>query len=215
MPGTSQFTKDPNALASQLYEGIDLAALKHGRGRHADIVLVPQPSDDPNDPLNWSQTKKHMTFFVLTLGTLLAGIAGPLVAAAQTNLAVIFGVSLPAISRALGTALTAALAIATIFGAAFSVKFGKRPVYLVSTVLIFVGVMICSEGNSYGTLLGGRIITGVGLASLEFLVGSSIADIYFTHERGWPVAIWNIALRQSNAHPSLASVPAPGSWLLY
>lgn len=27
------------------------AALKHGTGRYAHIVLVPQPSDDPNDPL--------------------------------------------------------------------------------------------------------------------------------------------------------------------
>ena len=33
---------------------IDKAAnLKKGTGRHAHVVLVPQPSDDPNDPLNW------------------------------------------------------------------------------------------------------------------------------------------------------------------
>ena len=28
------------------------AHLKHGTGRHADIVLAPQPSDSPNDPLS-------------------------------------------------------------------------------------------------------------------------------------------------------------------
>lgn len=28
------------------------AFLKHGTGRHAGIVLVPQPSDSPNDPLS-------------------------------------------------------------------------------------------------------------------------------------------------------------------
>ncbi len=26
--------------------------LKHGKGRSKDIILVPQPSDSPNDPLN-------------------------------------------------------------------------------------------------------------------------------------------------------------------
>lgn len=28
-----------------------VAGLKHGTGRYSHIVLVPQPSDDPNDPL--------------------------------------------------------------------------------------------------------------------------------------------------------------------
>lgn len=34
----------------------------------------------------------------------------------------------------------------------------------------------------------------VGAAPLEFLVGASINDIYFVHERGLPFAIWNLAL---------------------
>lgn len=29
--------------------------LKHGTGRFEHVVLVPQPSDDPNDPLNVSR----------------------------------------------------------------------------------------------------------------------------------------------------------------
>lgn len=27
--------------------------LKTATGKHSHIILVPQPSDDPNDPLNW------------------------------------------------------------------------------------------------------------------------------------------------------------------
>ncbi|KAL9080958.1 MAG: hypothetical protein Q9159_007464 [Coniocarpon cinnabarinum] len=30
-------------------------------------VLVPQPSEDPNDPLNWSWAKKHIILFILAL----------------------------------------------------------------------------------------------------------------------------------------------------
>ena len=29
-------------------------------------TLIPQPSDDPNDPLNWSQTKKNVILFVIS-----------------------------------------------------------------------------------------------------------------------------------------------------
>jgi hypothetical protein len=48
-------------------------------------VLIPQPSDDPNDPLNWSWLKKHAVFlsllpgcfltdWVITWGTTLVGL---------------------------------------------------------------------------------------------------------------------------------------------
>lgn len=30
-------------------------------------VLVPQPSTDPNDPLNWHPLKKHVTLFVISV----------------------------------------------------------------------------------------------------------------------------------------------------
>lgn len=65
VPGTALFSDDPNAMAQSLYAGMDVHQLKHGRGRNAHIILVPQPSDDPNDPLNWPQWKKHTVFFVL------------------------------------------------------------------------------------------------------------------------------------------------------
>jgi len=33
--------------------GVPREILKRGTGRYKDIILVPQPSDSPNDPLNW------------------------------------------------------------------------------------------------------------------------------------------------------------------
>ena len=39
-------------LQEHLRRAQDTAQLKHGTGRNADIVLVPQPSDSPNDPLS-------------------------------------------------------------------------------------------------------------------------------------------------------------------
>lgn len=60
VPGTSLFNDDPNAAALKTYEGLDISGLKHGHGKYAHIVLVPQPTDDPNDPLNWPQWRKHV-----------------------------------------------------------------------------------------------------------------------------------------------------------
>lgn len=52
--------------------------MKHKK--NADIVLVPQPSDDVNDPLNWPTYKKAFaflsaTFFAFGMTWALGGIA--------------------------------------------------------------------------------------------------------------------------------------------
>lgn len=31
---------------------------KHASGNHKDVVLVPSPTEDPEDPLNWSAKRK-------------------------------------------------------------------------------------------------------------------------------------------------------------
>ena len=35
-------------------------------------VLIPQPSSDPNDPLNWSPVKKHTVLFVISVVAFMA-----------------------------------------------------------------------------------------------------------------------------------------------
>lgn len=37
-------------------EGI--LSVKHASGAQKDVVLIPPPSDDANDPLNWSPARK-------------------------------------------------------------------------------------------------------------------------------------------------------------
>lgn len=40
-------------------------------------VLVPCPSDDPADPLNWGRWKRESAFVTLCVCTILAGLVGP------------------------------------------------------------------------------------------------------------------------------------------
>ena len=48
IPGTRRlFDVDGNPLQSD-----------HGLKKHGDIVLVPQPTESPNDPLHWSIPRK-------------------------------------------------------------------------------------------------------------------------------------------------------------
>jgi hypothetical protein len=45
-------------------DGAKASGLKLAKDGHT--VLIPQPSDDRNDPLNWSWAKKHLVLFVVS-----------------------------------------------------------------------------------------------------------------------------------------------------
>lgn len=49
--------------------------LKRGTGRNSHLVLAPQPSEDPNDPLNWSVMQRHTVMFIVCFGTLAVTVA--------------------------------------------------------------------------------------------------------------------------------------------
>lgn len=62
---------DDKAAEENRRKSFHTANLKHGTGKYSHIVLSPQPSDDPNDPLNWPKWRREMIIGILTMGTML------------------------------------------------------------------------------------------------------------------------------------------------
>ena len=119
-------------------------------------------------------------------------------------------------------AVGAACAIAAIC----SRIFGKRPVYLISAVIEFAAAIWNATGTSYSSLLGSRILYGLGVGAFESLVLATIGDLYYVgftyslssincqayavltclqvHERGRGVAFYSfVALGCSQLSPIL------------
>jgi hypothetical protein len=65
---------DQSDLPAELHD-IPVEELKHGTGRHSHILLVPQPSDSPNDPLNVSYTKAAPSVVLWILISIVASMA--------------------------------------------------------------------------------------------------------------------------------------------
>lgn len=69
--------------------------------------------------------------------------------------------------------------VAGLFGSAVGRVWGKRPVYLVSIILLLGGAIWNATATSANSFLGSRILQGFGLGAFETIVPSTIGDMYF------------------------------------
>ena len=66
VPGTSPLNELGRLDTDPELQGVDSRMLKHDPS--GQVVLVPQPSDSPNDPYNWPRWKKEMFSLAIAYG---------------------------------------------------------------------------------------------------------------------------------------------------
>jgi MFS family permease len=72
---------------------------------------------------------------------------------------------------------------------------GKRHLFIIGTVILIASsAWAGSVGTNYNSLLGARIVQGVGCAPFETLVNAAVGDLYFVHQRGSRMAFTNLAV---------------------
>lgn len=88
----------------------------------------------------------------------------------------------------------AAIAAGSLVCNAAAVKFGKRPVYIATTVGLAVSAFWAAESKSFGSMAGARTFQGFCMAPFEALIPASVADVWHVHERGFRMAIFNLGV---------------------
>ncbi|GAA5971354.1 hypothetical protein JCM11641_008320 [Rhodosporidiobolus odoratus] len=189
VPGTA-LLDDINATG---YAVDEVTHLKKGTGKFSHVVLVPQPSDDPNDPLNWPRWRKEANFWILSFFAGLVGGVGPLLAPGYAILAEQWGISINEVAATNGD-LVLALGIIMIFIPPVAAKIGRRPVFLLGGLCLFLTSIWSGVSKNLTSFMWSRVFQGFGMAAFEGLVVSSIADMYHVHERGFRSAIWGFAI---------------------
>ncbi|TFK46315.1 putative cycloheximide resistance protein [Heliocybe sulcata] len=181
------------ALLEDLQKGNAASSVKKGTGQSAHIVLVPQPSDDPRDPLNWPTWKKEALFWSICYGAGLVGAVGPLLAPGYVLLGQQWHVSANTAAASNGDTILA-LGCFMMLQAPIAVKYGRRPVFLISMLLLFTCSIWSAVSQGLPSFLVSRVFQGFGMAAYESLVTATIGDVFFVHQRGFRVAIWGLAI---------------------
>ncbi|KAL2828962.1 major facilitator superfamily domain-containing protein [Aspergillus cavernicola] len=163
-----------------------------------DIVLQPQPTSDPNDPLNWEHWRKYLNFGLTCLYVLLTTeflcAATPTWGPMHEQLG--FSWAILNNSYALGCGF---LAIGAVLLTPPALKLGRRPLYIISTIIIFAVSIWSAKMTKVVDLMLVNVFSCLSGALSEVMVQMTIADMFFVHERGLmnSIFIWTAQIGAS------------------
>ncbi|RLL99197.1 hypothetical protein CFD26_101285 [Aspergillus turcosus] len=151
--------------------------------KSSDRVLVPQPSQSPHDPLNWSRFWKMSAMCMTTAMSFSQGF-GPLALAPMfPQLMKSFDADLASVVKFTGVCILV-LGFSNFFWVPVQAAFGRRPVLIFSTLICLISNIWRAVATSYGSYMGACILNGFGAGPAETAQPEIIADIMFLHDRG-------------------------------
>ncbi|GKT86546.1 MFS transporter [Colletotrichum tofieldiae] len=131
-----------------------------------EVILIPTPSKDPRDAISG-----------LCLLTALSVLIVFIMPDYERE-----GITPDQISN-LFTVPSLFLGIGNLVSMPVAVAVGRRPVMLVSTMLLFMSAVLCATNRNYHWHLGGRMVAAFAAAQCQALALLIMQDIYFLHQR--------------------------------
>ncbi|KAF2443687.1 MFS general substrate transporter [Karstenula rhodostoma CBS 690.94] len=172
-------------MASSTHPQVDLVPgteIMDADGR-AKKALIPVPSNDPRDPLNWSKKWKLMVMASQWLFTWISVTGALSIAPMFPLLGQEFHLNNSQLAFLTGiTVIT--LGVAGFVIVPLSNIFGRRAVSLTFAVLIMLTCIWQAMATSHRSLLVARALNGVVCATSETIPVQMIADVFFLYERG-------------------------------
>lgn len=169
-----------------------------------DIIILNYPPGDPEDPFNWSSSRKAFISLVMLAMTLFIGLGTTAYSSGIGNMVSDLGVSKELGQLGLFT-FNFACALAPLFLAPFCEIVGRKIVYGGAFVLYAITFIGLSLGKNIATILVMRALQGMFGCVGTILVGGTFSDIYDSNQRAIPMAAFSyIAILGTVAAPIYA-----------
>lgn len=131
--------------------------------------------------------------FIIGLSAAVVGAFGPMLSPGFVDIAEEMNITVNTLSQATAW-LILTLGLCVFLINPLAKVYGKRPIYLIALIILFACSVWAGATDTYPSFLGSRIISAIGMAPYEILVLATIKDLYFVHERGTRIAVWNLFL---------------------
>lgn len=157
------------------------------------IVLEPQPDDSANDPLNWPTWRRDFALFSLGFYCMLGGGMTPILAAGFKDVSKSYGISVPRVALTTGLYMMG-LGCGSVVWSPTAILYGKRPVYLVASIMFVISAVWCALSPNFASLVVARVFMGFAVSPVECLPSATVAEIFFLHERAYRLGIYTLLL---------------------
>jgi len=173
---------------SRLIEEIDYASTSN-LIKDGDIVLSPQPTSSPNDPLNWPLARRCWHAFLLCFITGLTAATANDAGSAQDGMNEEYGISYNAMNTGAGV-LFVGIGYWTLLISPAAWLYGRRITYLICLTLGVVGAIWMARVQNIGDSIWNQLSVGASEACAEANVQLSLSEIFFEHQRGSVLGVY-------------------------
>ncbi|RPB28202.1 MFS general substrate transporter [Terfezia boudieri ATCC MYA-4762] len=158
-----------------------------------EIELIPMPTRDPLDPVNFSKWEKRVTLgmvmFMYFLFTYLTTTTVPSFSLLQAQYSLSYAqvnwtVAIPALG----------LAIGPLFWSSVADIYGRRIILIAGTLIAFLATIWSAVATNYANYMVSRFLQGWGVSPAATVGLAVINDLFFEHERGKKVGLWVLAI---------------------
>ncbi|EEU34431.1 uncharacterized protein NECHADRAFT_97473 [Fusarium vanettenii 77-13-4] len=152
-------------------------------------VLLPQPTDDPDDPLNWSSTRKHLILLVVAWAALTSDFTSAAGSAPVILQAEEWHRSPNSINQN-NSINVLMMAIGGLIWVPMTSIIGRAPTLFWSTFFGLIFSILSSVATNFEMFLAVRAVQGLFLTSGQTIAIAFIKDVFFFHERARKIGLW-------------------------
>ncbi|KAG1818699.1 major facilitator superfamily domain-containing protein [Suillus subaureus] len=148
------------------------------------------PVDD--DPRQWSRTRKMITLCMVSLATMVSGLASNIQNPSNSLIQEDLHATTSQISWTLAAFQLIQGNLPLLWSTASEIK-GRKPVYLVASAIFVVGNTALALSKTIEVMIGMRALQAAGSCAVISISAATLADIYEPHERGTMMGIFYAA----------------------
>ncbi|KKK26314.1 hypothetical protein ARAM_001558 [Aspergillus rambellii] len=156
------------------------------------VTLIPPPTNSPDDPLNWSTSRRYWHAFLILFIVAFTAATSNDAGTAGNGMNVELGISWDAINIAAGV-LFVGIGYCTLLLSPAPFLYGRRISYLLCLLFSLIGSIWMARIQTTQDNIWNQLFVGASESCAEALAQLSLSDLFYQHRRGLVLGLYVLA----------------------